>query len=1452
MHVGPQTRSHARPLARGIVGAVVAASVALFGGCPLQDAQTDNPVAVPTNSGGGGTQPGTTQMPGSSVADNTSPAANVVVLPESGAGSLAVQRPSELVINPGAPLPNVGDIIVSTVNGGALRQVDSVTVETDGSVTLATSPATIAQAVENGEFSFKEPEGAAKTRARARLYDVFALDENLDHELYNSDGVIASMAGSFAMDLGVNIEMEVREYRLVMFASSIEGNASIELSGDLVASLSGHAEREFPLLARPLRRYLYGQIGPYPVVIEVSANLIAGFSIDASASEQIRVGVSTESLIHCGARYERGADPEWSPIAEQNFDLATSGPTLCVDGTLDSRFFVRPVVELQLYSVLGPSFDLEPYVSVIASGTACVSPGQSPSGTYSWEAVAGIAGHAKVKADILDRWVLESPRLRVFDVNRTWSGSGVTPPPNQRPVAENQSVSVGFETTTPIVLSASDPDNLPQALTYSIGVQPNHGALSGSPPLMSYLPNPGFSGSDSFTFDAYDGNLRSNTATVTITVQERPHENQPAVATDQTVSVPFETATNVTLTASDPDNGPQRLTYAVIGQPSHGILTGTPPSVTYVPNSGYSGTDAFTFRAFDGLAYSAIATVSITVQPQGAQIGNLSVTVQNQDGGATSGASVVRYNQNWQYIDERTANGSGVASWSGITVDSYNLEVYYNGEYWVNDVNVPVTLNQTTNRTLRRNEPYSYEFRVIRTDTNQNVTGGSVPQGTPLRLELLVRNSSPVVREARIRNLRLDRDRASSWDFETTTASQTITSGGGTRTFNVTNFSPSSTGTYYRSFETQTLVNGNWIKTDAWAWDPAVIITPNTGNLCVTVLNANGSNVAGAGVLRYTTNWQLIDQLTTNSAGTACWNGIAVGSYNLEVYYNGEYWVNDVNVPVTLNQTTNRTLRRNEPYSYDFRVIRTDTNQNVTGQSVPQGTPLRVETYVRNESPVSRDARLNNLRLDRDRTSSWDFETTTASQTISSGGGTRIFSVTNFAPSATGTYYRSFETQTFVNSNWVKTDSWGWDPAVTITPNTGNLSVTVQNQDGSATSGASVVRYNQNWQYIDERTTNSSGVASWSGIPVGSYNLEVYYNGEYWVNDVNVPVVLNQTTNRTLRRNEPYSYEFRVIRTDTNQNVTGGSVPQGTPLRLEVLVRNGSPVAREARIRNLRLDRDRAGSWDFETTTASQTISSGGGTRTFNVTNFSPSATGPYYRSFETQTLVNGNWVKTDSWSWDPAVTLTSNTGNLNITVQNVNGNSVSGATVVRYSQSWQPLDERTTNGSGVASWSGIPVGSYNLEVYYNGEYWVNDVNVPVTLNQTTNRTLRRNEPYSFEFRVIRTDTNQNVTGGSVPRNTPLRIEVYVRNDSPVARSVRIANLRIDRSRSSPYDFESTTGSQSVSAGGGTRVYSTTVPTSVTGTAGTYYRVFETQTSVNGTWVRTDSWPSWSVAVTVN
>ena len=63
---------------------------------------------------------------------------------------------------------------------------------------------------------------------------------------------------------------------------------------------------------------------------------------------------------------------------------------------------------------------------------------------------------------------------------------------------------------------------------------------------------------------------------------------------------------------SDPDSS--SLTAAKVSDPAHGSLTLNPNgSFSYVPASGFTGPDSFTYKASDGIAQSQVATARIVV-----------------------------------------------------------------------------------------------------------------------------------------------------------------------------------------------------------------------------------------------------------------------------------------------------------------------------------------------------------------------------------------------------------------------------------------------------------------------------------------------------------------------------------------------------------------------------------------------------------------------------------------------------------------------------------------------------------------------------------------------------------------------------------------------------------------------------------------------------------------------
>ncbi len=91
---------------------------------------------------------------------------------------------------------------------------------------------------------------------------------------------------------------------------------------------------------------------------------------------------------------------------------------------------------------------------------------------------------------------------------------------NDAPVARSTQVTTQQGSAVEVTLGATDVEW--GTLTYTVVTGPAHGTLSGTPPRMTYTPEPGFADEDSFTFTALDeGGARSNEATVTVTVTPR-------------------------------------------------------------------------------------------------------------------------------------------------------------------------------------------------------------------------------------------------------------------------------------------------------------------------------------------------------------------------------------------------------------------------------------------------------------------------------------------------------------------------------------------------------------------------------------------------------------------------------------------------------------------------------------------------------------------------------------------------------------------------------------------------------------------------------------------------------------------------------------------------------------------------------------------------------------------
>ena len=137
-----------------------------------------------------------------------------------------------------------------------------------------------------------------------------------------------------------------------------------------------------------------------------------------------------------------------------------------------------------------------------------------------------------------------------------------------------------------------------------------------------YVPDPGFTGVDSFTYLIEDPNGGTDTATVSITVLPTGVNNPPVAVNDNATFAEDDGASVLDLVANDtdPDVADTLTVGAINTSTTSGLVTLAGGTVAYDPNGQFEGLangetalDSFTYTVTDGSGGTDIATVNITI-----------------------------------------------------------------------------------------------------------------------------------------------------------------------------------------------------------------------------------------------------------------------------------------------------------------------------------------------------------------------------------------------------------------------------------------------------------------------------------------------------------------------------------------------------------------------------------------------------------------------------------------------------------------------------------------------------------------------------------------------------------------------------------------------------------------------------------------------------------------------
>lgn len=304
---------------------------------------------------------------------------------------------------------------------------------------------------------------------------------------------------------------------------------------------------------------------------------------------------------------------------------------------------------------------------------------------------------------------------------------------NRPPITQNVNLTTPANVAASGQVTASDPDGDP--LTFTQNTSPVNGTSQVNPDgTFTYIPNPGFIGTDSFTVLVTDISGGTAVSTVTIEVVNLPPvTNNLNLATGENIPVSGQ------VTATDPNSDP--LIFALTGAPASGTAVVNPDGTfTYTPNPGFVGTDTFNVVVSDGNGGTAISVVTIQVTNQPPIPQNLTLTTA---GNTPASGQVVATDPNGDpltySLNLAPTNGTAVVNADGTF--TYTPGANFSGTdaftYLVSDGIGGTAIGNVTVNVL--NQPPSTSDVSLSTIQNMMATGQVIatdPNGNPLTYTL--------------------------------------------------------------------------------------------------------------------------------------------------------------------------------------------------------------------------------------------------------------------------------------------------------------------------------------------------------------------------------------------------------------------------------------------------------------------------------------------------------------------------------------------------------------------------------------------------------------------------------------------------------------------------------------------------------------------------------------------
>lgn len=245
------------------------------------------------------------------------------------------------------------------------------------------------------------------------------------------------------------------------------------------------------------------------------------------------------------------------------------------------------------------------------------------------------------------------------------------PAPATAPTAVNDLATTNENAAVNIAVLQNDRANSADGNLNITGVSAaSNGNVAISGATVTYTPQSGFNGSDSFTYSIENSAGLSASATVNVTVNESTAAGVPAAVDDAESVAPNGTVRVDVLRNDSANTDDGNLTITNVTVPANGSATEDNGEIVYTPNANVSGTtDTFDYTIQNSDNETATATVTITIN--------------NAIPTAVADSEVVEPDSSGNVLDvldNDSANTSGTLTITNVTAASNGTVSINNGE----------------------------------------------------------------------------------------------------------------------------------------------------------------------------------------------------------------------------------------------------------------------------------------------------------------------------------------------------------------------------------------------------------------------------------------------------------------------------------------------------------------------------------------------------------------------------------------------------------------------------------------------------------------------------------------------------------------------------------------------------------------------------------------------------